>query len=167
MNVLPAWEATFCWVAQLVFEFGCPAGHLARAAERFRLAMFGVRLDVSWEPGRPVLFPKWLFYVDGSTPFGEGQRFACTRAPVLRAAGPFISQGRKIDACFTRTGGYFFLPVDSRWGRAIQLGSARGGVQGHPGRDQSTEIIVLRRRGHRFRRERAFRVHQSSGSMAI
>ena len=41
-------------------------------------------------PGRPVLFPKWLFYVDGSTPFGESRRFACTGAVFMQAAGlPF------------------------------------------------------------------------------
>ena len=80
---------------------------------------------------------------------------------------PFISPGCKIHVRFTRTGRYFFWPVDLRLGRAIQVGSAREGVQGHPGRDQSAEIIVLRRREHRFRRERAFRVHQSSGSIAI
>ena len=49
--------------------------------------------------------PKWLFYVDGSMPFGESGRFACMGALFLQAAAPFIPQGAKIDKRFTCMGG--------------------------------------------------------------
>ena len=37
-----------------------------------------------------------MFYVDGSTPFGESGRFPCTGALFLRAAGPSISKVAKL-----------------------------------------------------------------------
>ena len=78
-------------------------------------------------PGRPVLFPKWLFYVNGSTSFGESRRFACTGAVFLQAAGPSISQARKIDARFTRTGRYFFLVAQLAIGLGCPAGLGKGG----------------------------------------
>jgi len=50
-------------------------------------------------------------HVDGSVPFGESKRFACTGAPVLRALGPASFQPCRIDKCFTGTGGVFFGAV--------------------------------------------------------
>ena len=55
------------------------------------------RLGVLWQPG----LSQRMFYVDGSTPFGESKRFACTRALFLQAAGPSISQGARTDGRFT------------------------------------------------------------------
>ena len=71
--------------------------------------------------------PKWLFYVDGSMPFGESGCFACMGALFLQAAGPFISQGAKNDERFTCMGGFFFGPPSSRLSWARQ-----GPVPGSP-----------------------------------
>jgi hypothetical protein len=115
-------------------------------------------------PGRQALFPKCLFYVHGSVPFGVSGRFAYTEAPVLRAAGPSIFQRRKSDEHFTCTGSYFFLAARLAFGWGCPAGLGKGRLQGHPSRGQSAGSSVSRKREHTFCRKRAFRVHGNTGS---
>jgi hypothetical protein len=71
-------------------------------------------------------FQKLMFYVDGSTPFEESWRFAYMGAPFLQAAGPSISQGRRIDERFTCTRGYFFLAAWLAFGSGCPAGLGKG-----------------------------------------
>ena len=143
MSVLPAREAFFfvTWVglASWARQGAAPGSPGSVSLPNF-VRQSG-RLGVLWEPGRPVLFPKWLFYVDESTPFGESSCFACTGALFLQAAGPYISQGRKMDDRFTRTGSFFFCPPGSRLGRGAQLGSARDAFRVTPAGDKVWKVL--------------------------
>ena len=108
---------------------GCPAGlgkgrlqgHRARPACQILCDN-----PTGWEPGRPVLFPKWVFYVDGSTLFCGSERFAYTGGLFLQAAGPFISQGRRIDERFTCMGDYFFSSARLAFGSGCPAGLSKG-----------------------------------------
>ena len=107
-------------------------------------------LGVLWGLGRPALFPKWVFYVDGSAPSGESCRFAYTGTLVLRAAAPSIFQRRKFDWRSTCTGGYFFWAFQLAFGLGCPAGLGKGQLQGHPSRGQSGESSVSRNREHTF-----------------
>ena len=83
-------------------------------------------------PGRQALFPKCLFYVHGSVPFGVSGRFAYTEAPVLRAAGLSIFQRRKSDEHFTCTGSYFFFGRPARVWVGLSSWARQGAAPGSP-----------------------------------
>jgi len=64
--------------------------------------------------------------------FGESRCFASTGAVFLQAAGPSISQERRIDERFICTRNIFWGLSGSHLGRGAQLGSTRGGLQVPP-----------------------------------
>ncbi len=81
--------------------------------------------------------PKWLFYVDGSMPFGESCRFACMGALFLQAAGPFISQGAKLMSVLPAWEAIFFWAAQL----AFELGSKRAGFRVAPTAAQMRKVV--------------------------
>ena len=107
----------FFFVAWLAFVRAAQLGSARGGSQARPLAKFGappVWLGVSWEPGRPVLFLKWVFYVDESTPFEESRRFTSMGAPLRKAAGPFISRAAELMSVLPAREATFFVPPGLR-----------------------------------------------------
>ena len=96
--------------------------------------------------------------------FGRKLVFRVHGSTISAGRRPSISKGRKIDERFTCTGGDLFLAARLAFGSGCPAGLGKGRLQGHPGRGQSVESSVSRKREDAFYRKRAFRVHGSTGS---